>query len=110
MIEDLVAWLLGQVARDEQTIRAMTNALGGLRSRWSAGRLLAECDAKRRILERHAPRVGKELADGDLICGCSDFYEVNATPWPCDDVRDVASVYAGCSGYREEWGPADTPG
>lgn len=73
---------------------------------WDPARVRVECGAKRRIVERHAPRVGKELAEGDLICGgCSDYYEIVATQWPCADVRDVASVFVDRPGYPEEWRP-----
>lgn len=72
---------------------------------WQPKRALAECDAKRRILERHRPRVAQEGPhESALICGCSDGSdEFLAVSWPCADVRDIASVYSGRPGYRPEW-------
>ena len=78
-------------------------------ARWNPAHVLAECDAKRRILARHAPKVGTEYGpfEGELICGCSGGTdEFHAVPWPCADVRDIASVYADRPGYEEEaWRP-----
>lgn len=67
---------------------------------WCPKRALAECDAKRLIIERHVPRL---VMPGVPICGhCS---VPDAVDWPCADVRDVTSVYAGRAGYREQWRP-----
>lgn len=69
--------------------------------------VLAICDAHTRILKRHTPRIGVEGPhEGDVICGCSDGAdEFTAVPWPCDDIRAIASCYQHEDGYREEWRP-----
>lgn len=64
-------------------------------------RLKAECEAKRRIVERHQP---EEFADtpGEFFCSrCQRTAEV----WPCPDVMDLALPYADHPDYREEWRP-----
>lgn len=107
MVDDLTPWLLGQLARDEQAARALPNAIGGLQSRFSPAKLIADYEAKRRIVQRHAPRVAVEgMYRGELICGCSEGTdEFLARPWPCADVRDIASVYSDRTGYQDAWRP-----
>lgn len=76
-------------------------------ARHDPARVLAECAAKRRIVERHPIRVEREWEnpmDGPArqveerycaICG-----------WvrdACDTVKDLASVYAERADYRAEW-------
>lgn len=69
------------------------------------GRVLAECDAKRRIVEHHA-RVadpeGDDLAD---LCAVCDANGPEAQGWPCDTLRLLALPYADHPEYREEWRP-----
>lgn len=98
------AWLLEQIARDEQTARAMTHAIGGLRSRWSPARLLTDCEARRRITIRHAPIADPEHGDG-LFCRCCGYLGELPEKWPCDTIRDVASVYADKPGFPPGWRP-----
>ena len=57
--------------------------------KWNPARVLAECNAKRRIVERHAPH---ELPLGPICDYCSHVPE--AVEWPCPDLRDVISVFA----------------
>lgn len=137
MTEDLTVWLAEQVAGDERVARLASrgpwsvndrtfpesihdadgdNVISGGEARifdafhmeaWNPARVLAECDAKRRIIARHAPRIAREGPNqGELICGCSDGTdEFLSTTWPCADVRDIASVFADRPGYRQEWTP-----
>jgi hypothetical protein len=80
-------------------------------------RVLAECDAKRRIIERHQPVkqwFGHEPNRRVIGVVCStcivadepaqDCYHVEAD-WPCVEIRDLAAVFADHPGYREEWRP-----
>lgn len=53
-MDDLVTWLRGQLARDEQTAHAMTHAIEHLETRWSPARLLADVASKRAILDQWA--------------------------------------------------------
>jgi hypothetical protein len=114
---DLADWLLEQITEDERVLRAADSAcihyeacddgLSEYLDLFTFDRLLADCEAKRRIVERHAPRVaGQGPHEGGLICGCSDGTdEYLATPWPCPDVRDIISVYTERQGYPEELRP-----
>jgi hypothetical protein len=72
-------------------------------TRWNPKRAVDEVDAKRRILERHAP-----VDDGLHYVHCKwcstpqcGVYQ----PWPCPDLLDAAAPYADRPGYREEWRP-----
>ena len=55
----------------------------------SSGRVLAECAAKRRIVEREA----------DTLARYPGNFHARVT------LRDLAAVYADRPGYREEWRP-----
>lgn len=68
--------------------------------RWS-DRLLADCEAKRQIVDLHG---------GDHVCWQpdypvdGDFAETN-TSGDCATMRYHAAVYADHADYREEWRP-----
>jgi hypothetical protein len=81
-------------------------------ARWDPARVLAEVDAKRRILDLHA------IVDGYCsVCSHTEMVEhwdgENETygeerisqGWPCLTVRLLALPYASRDGYREEWRP-----
>jgi hypothetical protein len=62
-------------------------------ARWDPARVLAEVDAKRRILDEHAP-------DRQGYCPtCND----NTVEAPCHTVRLLALPMADRPGYLEEW-------
>jgi hypothetical protein len=64
-------------------------------ARHDPARVLAECEAKRRIVERHY-----EVPASDIMwSSCPVCRET----WPCPDLRALASVYADHADYREEW-------
>src|SRR5690242_13034934 len=66
-------------------------------ARHDPARVLAECEAKRRIVQRHALREFFRPGGADALCThCRDSH-------PCADLRDLASVYADHPDYREEW-------
>jgi hypothetical protein len=63
-------------------------------------RVLAECEAKRRIVERHG-RCGTGMGycdDGGHGWGGEDGLG-------CADLADLAAVYADHPDYRDEWKP-----
>jgi hypothetical protein len=109
-MSDITAFLLARIAEREQAARnrVVYNDTAGVtllshdRSvtlegftaqslRLSVGypdaELLAECKAKRRIVERHSS-CG-DVSDGD--------------PSSCPDIRDLAAIHADHPDYREEW-------
>lgn len=71
--------------------------------RWDPVRVLAECDAKRQIIDEHTvyqppPDVAPPVANTD--CPNCDM----ATP--CPTSRLLALPFADRPGYRQEWRPA----
>ena len=60
-------------------------------------KVLAECEAKRRIVEIHGPSDRREY-DYALCKRCTDGH-------PCDTLRLLALPYADHPDYREEWRP-----
>lgn len=69
-------------------------------------RVLAECEAKRRIVGRHdggwrkshrIPITGREWIS-DRGCRCGEH-------WPCPELSALAAVYADHPAYDERWRP-----
>lgn len=64
-------------------------------------RVLAECEAKRRIVELHA--------DGGRVAWVGDRFvnwcTADKTQWPCKSLRALAAVDADHPDYRPEWRP-----
>ena len=74
-------------------------------ARFSPERALAECDAKRRVLDDHFPN--RAQGDAALLCvTCRDSPDAMApAPWPCSTVRALALPFADHANYREQWRP-----
>jgi hypothetical protein len=85
---------------------------------WDPARVLAEVEAKRRILELHEPIPSQYVGGryvgrpGDLQCSfCASLCHSSSglrcedpdAPWPCETVNLLAQAYAGQLGWREEW-------
>jgi hypothetical protein len=88
-------------------------------------RLDADIAAKRRIVARHEPELvqvlrtivdGKWVDEKDWECTycaglCHSYTGLNCAsdgldaPYPCPDIRDLASVYADHPDYQQEWKP-----
>lgn len=78
-------------------------------------RVLAECEAKRRIVELHRKTLADAADDDDehpergCVCKvCSDWSELDPTlqyvgDWPCATLRLLALPYAGHPAFRPEW-------
>lgn len=112
----LTEFLLARIAEDEEAARhSLAGDLDHLPSVTTRSgdvihlgitnpaRVLAECEAKRRIVEdEHG-----DGRDGDYIepfCRtCSD--DESLTYLPCPTLRILAVVYADHPDYREEWKP-----
>ena len=100
----LTDFLLARIAEDEADARAGLVAEGS----W---RVLAECEAKRRIVELHSIR---EASPSCSQCGgytaTTDgqrgiVHHGYAIPWPCPTLRALALPYADHPDYREDWRP-----
>ena len=107
---DLAAWLLEQIAEDEEWAREqddrmpMAHQTGPMSDEFSPDRVLAECDAKRRIVDLHTPE------DGYLDCPtCTDRdyrarrYDDDKQLWWCDTLKLLAQPYADRVGYPLDW-------
>jgi hypothetical protein len=73
--------------------------------------VLAECEAKRRIVEMHGfyqVQTANDGLDWDYVrCGICDIADLapGEGNWPCPTLRALALPYAYHSDYREEWRP-----
>jgi hypothetical protein len=123
VVSGLVEFLRARLDEDEQAARAaagLTVDAQGYEEvlthlqRWGSARVLAEVEAKRRIVDLHLPttseyHLGKTDEDGYgtvnpvcPTCGTPDEYAVQA---PCPTLRLLALPYAGHPDYRAEWAP-----
>lgn len=70
-------------------------------ARHDPARVLAECEAKRRIVALHA---NEGEADGLSYCAtCEDRYVHDAADWPCPSIRPLALPYSDHEDFKEEW-------
>jgi hypothetical protein len=113
-MDELIAFLRAQLDEDERVALAASGfyddrdlsaelveegfdrEVGDLAAYWDPARVLAEVEAKRRILGEHRP---VEAGDVPGLAMCFVDNEV----MPCDHVRWLAQPYAGREGWREEW-------
>lgn len=119
-MNDLARWLLDQIDEDEnearRAIERTTTSRRMIRGEmvavkiepprwrtaaWPPERVLAECEAKRRIVDLHRP---EEFADapGEFCCG---HCQRTAGIYPCQTVRLLFLPYVDRPGYREAWAP-----
>mgnify|MGYP000973126527 CR=1 FL=1 len=72
-------------------------------------RVLAECEAKRRIVELHAEQAHVNEYEGGFhycaACGTGGVWDRDAVEWPCPTLRLLALPYAGDPDYDEAWRP-----
>lgn len=74
-------------------------------ARHQPGRVLAECEAKRRIVEDHT-----DSREPDYCPRCVKYRDqwegfIVYCPHPCPTLAALASVYADHPDYRDEWRP-----
>jgi len=81
----------------------MTDSYGEHIARQQPIRVLREVAAKRRILERHEPSQGGGCAGCGVYLGRDDNWHPNVDLEDCEELRDLASVYADHKDFREEW-------
>jgi hypothetical protein len=112
---DLSEWLLAQIGEDEERLDRVTDdeifgydVAGGEPPAIDVGFLLADCDARRRIVFEHRP---VNLALSYPLCAtCLDHVATDdegawavGKTWPCQTLRLIALPYAGRDGYLDEW-------
>jgi hypothetical protein len=116
----LTEFLLARIAEDEGCALALPPVIAETVryerihfAQWNPARarVLAECEAKRRIVALHGDgghTVGwtKDVYGGVdhacLECGTFDEYGVE---WPCTTLRILALLYTDHPDYVEEWRP-----
>lgn len=134
---DLAEFLLARIAEDKEVAggslpprkwayKAYGNRLGGqvlgISEDWRGtgfqqvsehiarhdpARVLAECEAKRRIVESHEDAGKSWSRSGGIehacsMCGTADEYPVE---WPCLTLRLLALPYADHPDYDQSWRP-----
>ena len=77
----------------------LPNHYNSWRSVYDPARVLAECAAKRAIVEVHEPFQSETRGECCWICG------PGGAPWPCETLRALAKVYADHPDYLPEWTP-----
>ncbi|MFD7661098.1 DUF6221 family protein [Streptomyces sp. NPDC059788] len=97
-------WEVVKIARPHATPAA--KSVSEHIARHDPARVLAEVDAKRRLLVVHAKSSSYDgcviCDDGNDSCGC-----MGGAHWeyPCDTVKLLALSYADHPDYRQEWRP-----
>jgi hypothetical protein len=79
-------------------------------ARWDPDRVLAEVEAKRRLVDLHPTRnslrwPGVEDIEVEICETCSRDGLSDEVEAPCPTIRALALPYADRPGYREEWRP-----
>lgn len=123
-MSDIAAFLLARIAEDEQAIRLA----GGEAPRWGTfdnvidcdcgedhayssylavdpARLLAECEAKRRIIELHGPEASVMWL-GTFPCRTCSYDGDEETNWvntPCPTLCALAAPYAAHPDFDAAW-------
>ncbi|MEU0078540.1 DUF6221 family protein [Micromonospora tulbaghiae] len=106
-MDELIPWLHDQMSAQRlraDSLKAIAAALPHETGAYlveTADLLLAEVDAKRRILERHVSE--EHFLHGTICTWCSVPQGGAYQSWPCPDIRDSASPYADMPGYQERW-------
>lgn len=98
--------LLARIAEDKAEAKYAENYIpdDGPFVRWDSDRVLAECEAKRQIVELHTPaRTARAVAEGEDYESCpvcDPFPPIeDPSPGPCETLRLLALP------YREEFKP-----
>ncbi len=111
----LVEFLLARVAEDEAVARAASDQWADQEwdeidedqylhiDRHHPTRVLAECQAKRQLIQRHRERDG---ADGARHPTAPDrCTECGQHAWPCPTLCALGAVYSQHYDYDESWRP-----
>jgi hypothetical protein len=104
--DDLAAFLLARIAEEEQDCATSDEPESWCdrheSAHYDSRRVLAECEAKRRIVEQYeAMQAGVQAAEGTILVGAAKVrlgaYEMT--------LRFLAPVYCDHPNYRAEWAP-----
>lgn len=70
-------------------------------ARHDPARVLAEVEAKRKIMQAHAPQ---HFGAGHVVCTvCEAPFIGERDDWPCDTLRFLALPYRGHEDYQDAW-------
>jgi hypothetical protein len=103
-VTDLAGFLLQRITEDETHIPAggcgclLDDDIPVEHGFACPVRIRAECDAKRRIIERH-----RECGTGHGYCDDGGHGWGDGLPLGCADLADLAAPYADHPAYRQEW-------
>lgn len=81
----------------------MPTTVAGHLVRWDPSRVLAECAAKRAIVERHRSHTSRDLYQ-TAVPRDHPGYRGEERHRYCATLLDVARLYQARPGWREEWG------
>ena len=120
----LSEYLLARIAEEEALVRAGLTPdpdLGDARTYYATAgahrddwglwtfhvppqHVLAECDAKRRLIELHHPSTTHQEGTLAYCVGCWEAGGEDGAPsHPCATLRALGTIYAHRGDYREEW-------
>lgn len=107
MTDSLVTWFSAQLDDDERFALAhldLRRSQGTGRETWAYKLVVADVEAKRRILDEH------QTVPGGTCRVCTvwdedDDWQARGYLSPCPTVRLLALPYADREGYQEEWRP-----
>ena len=88
-----------RVTSDSEGFSSVNDPHGHHIARHDPARVLADVDAKRRIIRLH---FGTDLEDPQVAHACGEDLE----PYPCDTLLFLALPYADHPDYNETWRPA----
>ena len=103
----LTDFLLARIAEDEENAGRFVDILPEDTMTPLFRRILAECEAKRRIVEEHGPEEVASLERGSfgkafVVCRrCQTM--AGQVVAPCHTLRHLAAVYADHPDYQTEW-------
>ena len=107
---NITEFLLACIAEDEYDAnRELLLGTSTVLTRMNA-RVLAECAAKRAIIEEHSPvdysGIGMKSPNACNLCGVEKTmsdWEWDENSYPCNTLRALAAIYAGHPDYQEAW-------
>ena len=113
----LTEFLLARIAEDEAVAKAAHPSSGDdtwilwvcdefMHVATGEDRVLAECEAKRRIVAEHSEGVSGEC--GTCVGEWGNYHvgePATGKAWPCPTLRILAQPHADHPDYREEWKP-----